>query len=333
VIFLQSNTRSIEVLFIICGARSLFISPDSQDHLRLKWKLEFYPVLGFLRLLGFLPRGASLLVSRLFAGLLYVLHVKLRRNALFNLSLAYPDSSLSWRKQVLGGVYANLARLLAEFSQIPKLTPQNISRHVIYDGFENYLAAKQRGRGVLFLTAHFGAWELCPVAHALHGHPLKFLVRPIDNPLVDQLVNSFRSRCGNQVIDKKNAVREIVRILKNNEALGILIDQNTTLDAGIFVDFFGIPACTTTSLATLALRTGATVLPGFLIWDRKLRKHRLRFEPPVEAQRTGDFQVDILLNTQNFNRILEQLIRKYPDQWLWVHRRWKTRPPGEKPLY
>jgi KDO2-lipid IV(A) lauroyltransferase len=284
-------------------------------------------------MLGVMPWGTSLFVSRLFTALIYLFHPKLRRIGLLNLSLAFPDSALAWRKRVLRGVYANLARLLGAFSQIPKLTAENISRHVIYDGFENFLEAEQHGKGVLFLTAHFGAWELCPVAHALYGHPLKFLVRPIDNPLVDHLVNRYRSQCGNLVIDKKNAVREIVRALKNNEALGILIDQNTTLDDGIFADFFGIPACTTTSLATLALRTGALVLPGFLIWDRKLKKHRLRFEAPVEVRRMGDFQTDIATNTQRFNQILEDIIRKYPDQWLWVHRRWKTRPPGEKPLY
>lgn len=286
-----------------------------------------------MRLLGALPWGTALFVSRLFAALIYLFHSKLRRNVLLNLTLAFPDSSLAGRRRVLRGVYANLARLLGAFSQIPKLTPGNISQYVIYDGFENYLEAKEQGKGVLFLTAHIGAWELCPVAHALYGHPLKFLVRPIDNPLVDQLVNRYRSQCGNQVIDKKNAVREIVRALKSNEALGILIDQNTTLDDGIFVNFFGIPACTTTSLATLALRTGALVLPGFLIWDRKLKKHRLRFEAPVQVRRTGDFQADIALNTRMFNQILEEIVRKYPDQWLWVHRRWKTRPPGERPLY
>lgn len=286
-----------------------------------------------LRFLGFLPRRGSAIVSRLIADLLYWCHPKLKRTGLKNLLLAFPESDLIWRKKVLRGVYVNLARLLTEFSQFPHLTPDNISRHVIYDGFENYQAAKNAGKGVLFLTAHFGAWELCPVAHALYGHPLHFLARPVDNPLVDQLVNRYRTSCGNRVIDKKNSVREIVRILKNNGELGILIDQNTTLDAGIFVDFFGIPACTTTSLATLALRTGAMVLPGFLIWDRRLKKHRLRFETPVAVNRTEDFQSDIRENTHRFNQMLENLIRKYPDQWLWIHRRWKTRPPGDSPLY
>jgi KDO2-lipid IV(A) lauroyltransferase len=171
------------------------------------------------------------------------------------------------------------------------------------------------------------------VAQALYGHPLKFLVRPIDNPRIDQLINSYRTYCGNEVIEKKNALKETVRTLKQNGAIGILIDQNVTLDAGIFVDFFNIPACTTTSLATIALRTDASVLPGFLIWDPKIRKHRLRFESPIVLDKTGNPQDDIAKYTARFNQILEKTVRKNPDQWLWVHRRWKTRPPGEPPLY
>jgi KDO2-lipid IV(A) lauroyltransferase len=295
--------------------------------------LEYYPVKGLLTFLGGLPHSLAWIVSHLFAGALFLLHRKLRRHALRSLEIAFPEMPAKTRKKILTGVFRNLARLLTEFSQMPKLNPGNIAERVIYDGYENFLAASQSGRGVLFLTAHFGAWELCPVAHALCGHPLKFLVRPIENSRIDDLVNHYRTLCGNQVISKKNAVSEIVRTLKSNGALGILIDQNTTLDAGVFADYFGTPACTTPSLAILALRTGASVLPGFLIWDAKIKKHRLRFEPPVELVKTGNQQDDIVANTALFNRVLEQVVRRYPDQWLWVHRRWKTRPPGEKPLY
>jgi KDO2-lipid IV(A) lauroyltransferase len=286
-----------------------------------------------LTFLGWLPHSLAWGLSHLFAAVLFMLHGRLRRHALRSLEIAFPEWPAKTRQKILLGVFRNLARLLTEFSQMPKLNPGNIAERVIYDGYENFLAASQAGRGILFLTAHFGAWELCPVAHALHGHPLKFLVRPIENPKVDDLVNRYRTLCGNQVIAKKNAVSEIVRTLKNNGALGILIDQNATLDAGIFADFMGTPACTTPSLATLALRTGASVLPGFLIWDAKIKKHRLRFEPPVELVNTGNRQEDIVANTTRFNQVLEQLVRRYPDQWLWVHRRWKTRPPGEEPLY
>ena len=247
--------------------------------------------------------------------------------------MALPEMGETAREKIVRGVFSNMGRLLAEFCQFQRLSRENISEVVIYDGFENFATSVERGKGTLFLTAHFGAWELCPAAHALHGYPLKFVVRPIDNPLVDSLVNRYRTMSGNQIIEKKNSLKEILKTLKDNGAIGILIDQNTTRDAGVFADLFNIPACTTTSLASIALRTGATIVPGFLIWDEQLRKHRLHFEPPPELIRSGDLQRDIAENTALFNRILEEMVRKYPDQWLWVHRRWKTRPEGGKELY
>jgi KDO2-lipid IV(A) lauroyltransferase len=280
-----------------------------------------------------LPRGLSLSLGRLISEAGYLFSTRLRRIGEKNLALAFPDLPLSQRRRIIKGVFVNLGRLLGEFSQLPKLTRENIKEVVVYDGFENYAESARRGKGTLYLTAHFGAWELCPFAHAVYGHPLKFVVRPIDNPLIDRVINSFRMLSGNQIIEKREALREILKALKKNEAVGILIDQNATLDAGVFVPFFGIPACTTTSIATIALRTGATVLPGVLIWDDKLRKHRLRFEPPVDLIETGNLQYDIAVNTALFNQILEGLVRKYPDQWLWVHRRWKTRPAGENEFY
>jgi Kdo2-lipid IVA lauroyltransferase/acyltransferase len=247
--------------------------------------------------------------------------------------MACPELGATKKRLVVKGVFLNLGRLLGEFSQLPKLNRQNVSNVVVYDGFENYAASVRRGKGTLFLTAHFGAWELCPFAHAVYGHPLRFLIRPLDNPLVDWLVNHYRTLSGNEIISRKNSLREIFEALRKNQGVGILIDQNTSLDEGIFADYFNIPACTTTGLAVIALRTNATVLPGVLIWDERLRKHRLRFEPPVDLIRTGRTHADIAQNTLHFNKILEGLVRQHPDQWLWVHRRWKTRPPGERSLY
>jgi len=283
--------------------------------------------------LGAIPRSAALTAGRLVAWITFQLSKRLRAIAEHNLKLALPELSQAGREQIVRGVFANLGRLLAEFCQLPKLDARNVSECVIYDGYENFAKALDRGQGVLFLTAHYGAWELCPYAHALYGHPLKFVVRPIDNPLVDQLVNRYRMGSGNQIIEKKNSLREILVTLKRGEAVGILIDQNTFREAGVFAPFFNIPACTTTSLATIALRTGAAVVPGVLIWDAALRKHRLRFEPPVPLLQTGNKQEDILANTTRYNQVLEELVRKHPEQWLWVHRRWKTRPEGVEELY
>ena len=272
-------------------------------------------------------------ISRMVALLAFYIMRNLRNTASKNLQFALPHLPPAQNLRIVKGVFINFGRLLAEFALLPKLNPKNISKIVIYEGFENFSESVRRGKGTLFLTAHFGAWELSPFAQAVYGHPLKFVIRPIDNPYLDRLSNSYRTRSGNQIIKKKNSIKELLRALRSKETVGILIDQNTTLDTGIFVDFFGIPACTTTGLAALALRTGATVIPGFLIWDSTLGKHRLHFEPPVEIIQTGDHRSDIIQNTARFNKVLENLVRRYPDQWLWVHRRWKTRPPGEKMLY
>jgi KDO2-lipid IV(A) lauroyltransferase len=158
-------------------------------------------------------------------------------------------------------------------------------------------------------------------------------VRQIDNPYIDSLVDYYRGCRGNKAIDKNNSVRAILAALKRGEAVGILIDLNTVRNQGVFCDFFGIPACSTTGLATLALRTKAAVVPGFLIWDEKLGKHKLHFEPEVEITSTGDQKEDIYQNTVKFNKVIENIVRLYPDQWMWVHRRWKTRPEGEKDIY
>jgi KDO2-lipid IV(A) lauroyltransferase len=299
----------------------------------MRERLEYYLAAIVLRSLTRLPRRVARVATQAIAVLGYWLAGRLRRVAYFNLQLALPNLPLDDRHRIVKGVFKNLGRLLAEFSQLPKLTPENISEVVIYDGFENYSEAKQRGKGVVFMTAHFGAWELSSYAHCVYGHPMMFLVRALDNPFVNELVMSYRQRAGNVGVDKRNSMREILKSLRKNEAVGILIDQNTMPEEGVFVNFFGVPACTTAGVATLALRTGAAVLPAVLIWDGRLKKHRLRFEPAVAIQDTGDFQNDVVTNTAKFNQALEEKIRIYPDQWLWVHRRWKTRPVGEPAIY
>jgi KDO2-lipid IV(A) lauroyltransferase len=162
---------------------------------------------------------------------------------------------------------------------------------------------------------------------------MKFVVREIDNPRVERLISNYRTRGGNAPVSRRNASRDILKALRNNETVGILMDQNTVREEGVFADFFDIPAATTPAVATFALRTGAAVIPGFLIWDEALQKHRLRFDPALELIQTGDRASDILENTKMFNRVLEGYVRKNPDQWLWIHRRWKTRPEGNAPLY
>ncbi len=295
--------------------------------------LEFIPAWLLLKLLGLLPRDGAVFVGRLIARAAYHLHGRLRRVGYRNLALAIPELATADRHVIVKRVFNNLGRLLGEFSQIPKLTRQNITKLVEYDGFENYKRASDRGRGVLMLTGHVGAWELCAFAQGVYGHPLSFLVRPLDNPLLDRMVNRYRELSGNRTIDKNKAVRPVLEILRRGQDVGLLIDVNTLPDQGVFCDFFRIPACSSTGLAVFALRADAPVVPGFLIWDERLRKHRLRFEPEIPLIRTGDFKEEVMLNTARFTKVIEEYARRYPDQWLWIHKRWHTRPEGESDLY
>ncbi|MGB8542207.1 MAG: lysophospholipid acyltransferase family protein [Candidatus Acidiferrales bacterium] len=283
--------------------------------------------------LGLLPRPIARFAGESFAAAAYAFRHPLRRAAMFNLALAFPDWSEAQRKRVIRGMIQQIGWMGAEFSQFPRYTRSNIEKIVVLDGFENFDAARRRGKGVLFLTGHMSAWELAPFAHALYGHPLHFLVRPIANRRVDALVNRYRCLSGNQPIEKNKSARSILRILADGGTVGILSDHNTVLEESVFVDFFGIPASTTSGLARIALRTDAAVVPGFLSWDRERRKYRLRFEPAVELSRTGDEEQDVRESTARFTRIIENYVRANPDQWLWVHKRWKTRPPGEPEIY
>jgi Kdo2-lipid IVA lauroyltransferase/acyltransferase len=286
-----------------------------------------------LKFLGILPRPAARFVGASCARAAYFLRPPLRRAAVFNLQLAFPDWSDAERKGAARRMIQQVGWMAGEFSQFPKYAKANIERVVTLDGYENFDAARRRGKGVLFLTGHMSAWELAPFAQALYGNPLHFLVRPIANSRVDALINHYRCLSGNQPIDKNRSARAVLRVLADGGTVGVLSDHNTSLEEGVFVDFFGIPASTTSGLARLALRTDAAVVPGFLSWDRERRKYRLRFEPAVELSRTSDEEEDVKENTQRFTRVIEDYVRAHPDQWLWVHKRWKTRPPGERPIY
>jgi KDO2-lipid IV(A) lauroyltransferase len=286
-----------------------------------------------IKTFAMMPRNLAYSAARVLAWGGFHLAGRQRRAGLHNLRIAFPEMSEAEREEILRGSFQNLGRLLVEFTHFPELNRGNISQYVIHDGLENYLEGLRRGRGVIFMTAHFGAWEMSSFAHALYGYPLKFVVRPIDNPRVEQLISSYRMLSGNVPIQRRRATRDILKALRQNEAVVILFDQNTTRSEGVFAEFFGIPAATTPAIALFALRAGAAVIPGFLIWDENLKKHRLRLDPPVELVNSGDLSYDLLQNTKRFNKILESYVRKYPDQWLWIHRRWKTRPEGEPSIY
>ena len=216
---------------------------------------------------------------------------------------------------------------------MPRYTLEQASEFIRYDGLENYLEAKARGRGVLVLTGHIGAWELSSFYHSLAGHPMSMVIRRLDNPQVDAMVNRIRCLHGNRVLHKDDFARGLIASMRAGETVGILMDTNMTPPQGLFVNFFGLAACTASGLARIALRTGAAVVPGFLIWHKDERRYVLHFLPALTLTNTGNAEADAQTNTQICTSALEDIIRRYPEQWLWVHRRWKTRPAGEAPVY
>jgi KDO2-lipid IV(A) lauroyltransferase len=250
-----------------------------------------------------------------------------------NLAMAFPESTESERGWMLRRVYRHLGWLLAEFCQMARYTPGDEGRVVRYEGLEHYLAAREAGRGVLVLTGHLGAWELSSFFHSLMGYPMGLVIRRLDNPLVDRLVNRMRCLHGNRVIHKDDFARGLIGSMRAGETVGILMDTNMTPPQGVFVPFFGIEACTASGLARVALKTDAAVLPGFLLWSDAERRYVLHFGEALTLVRTGDADADALTNTARFTAVIESYVRRYPDQWLWMHRRWKTRPPGEAKIY
>lgn len=295
--------------------------------------IEYAAAWSGLKFLGLLPRGAARFVGASCAAIAYGLRPPLRRAAAFNLRLAFPEWTDKERGRAIRRMIQQIGWMAGEFSQFPKYTRANIERIVVLDGYENFDGARRRGKGVMFLTGHMSAWELAPFAQALYGNPLHFLVRPVANGKVDALINRYRSLSGNRPIEKNRSVRAVLQVLAQGGTVGVLSDHNTSLEEGVFVDFFGIPASTTSGLARLALRTDAAVVPGFLSWDSERGKYRLRFGPMIELLRTCDEEADVRTNTQRFTRVIEDYVRAHPDQWLWIHKRWKTRPPGEQAIY
>jgi KDO2-lipid IV(A) lauroyltransferase len=290
-------------------------------------KLEYWAAVAVLGSLEHAPRPVAERLARCCTALLDRAVPRLRRVALRNLSLAFPEKSEAERREIADGVFRSIARLLVAFAKFPRINRENVSRWIRYEGYEHFESALRCGRGVLFATAHLGNWELSAFAHALLAAPMHVIVRPLDNPGIDRLVAARRTLSGNRIIEKTDFARTMLKALKANEAVGILIDQNSSLEQGAFVEFFGVPACAGTGFAKIAARSGAIVIPGFALWSDEEKRYVLRFYPPVEI--SGRAEED----TARLHALLETVIREHPDQWLWIHRRWKTRPPGTPPLY
>jgi KDO2-lipid IV(A) lauroyltransferase len=294
---------------------------------RLRNVLEYCAAIAALNTLQWTPRRLSFALARFYARMLDVAIPRLRRVARRNLAMALPEFTPQRHAEIVDGVFRSIARILVTFAKFPAIRRGYLGHWIRLEGGEHFDQAREAGRGVLVATAHLGNWELSAFAHALMTAPMNVVVRPLDNPMIDALVERRRALTGNRPIGKKDFARAILKALAANEAVGILIDQNAALDTGIFVDFFGVPASAGTGFAKFAAHSGATVVPGFALWSEQEQRYVLRFYPPLEM--TGDAVRD----TQTLHAKLEEIIREYPEQWLWIHRRWKTRPPGEASPY
>ncbi len=295
--------------------------------------IEYAAARSVLAVLSALPLNWAMGLGRSMGSVAHRLAGNLRQTGERNLQLAFPEKSGQERRAILSACFRSLGRQLGLFSHFSTESREELLSHIEWRGLENLETAKSHGHAVILFTGHVGAWELSSFGLSLQGHALSFLVRRLDNPKVEQLVDRIRTRFGNQSVDKRGAARPMLTILKNGGTLGLLVDLNTLDDEAIFVDFFGVQAATTFMLAKLALRTDAVVLPIFAPWDEKLGKFLVHMLPPVSIERTGDEQEDVRKFTAELSRSVEDYIRRYPDQWLWIHKRWKTRPPGEKEIY
>lgn len=295
--------------------------------------LEYWLVVAVARVLGAMPRPLARLWARGLAFVVYWLFGRLRRVGTRNLEMALPELFPDARKKILRQLYNYLGWQLVEFCRMPRYTPENTRNWLRTEGLEHYLAAQAKGKGVLVITGHLGAWELSSFYHSLMGHPMGMVIRRLDNRRLDRFVNSIRCMHGNYVLHKDDFGRGLLTAMHKGGTVGILMDTNMTPPQGAFVKFFGIEACTATGLAHVARKTGAAVLPGFMLWEPAERRYVLHFGPEVEIPHTQNVAADILAGTQICTSVIESWIRRYPDQWLWIHRRWKTRPPGESPLY
>ncbi len=300
---------------------------------KLQTNLEYAAVRGIVGAIGLFPLAASMKIGEAFGHIPFRFLNRLRSIGYRNLKLALPELSREEHERILRGAFASFGRQLGFISHLNSLTPQNLGENIEVEGLEYCKMAQAAGRGTIIFTAHFGGWELSHSIVAALGYPMNIVVRRIDNPKIEDLVGNLRGRFGSRTIDKKESAKAMLRILQKNEFLGILIDLNAQEHEGVFVDFFGVPASTTTGVAKLALRTKSVVLPGFPVWQKEKKRYVLKICEPVELPDTGDAVENIKVLTQRMTAKVEEFVRRYPDQWLWIHKRWHTQPKGSQVIY
>ena len=302
---------------------------------KLRTFLEYAAAKSVLSALGRLPAPAAYGIGRGMGKIAYLLARNLRRTGAINLRLAFPEKSDEERAQLLRECFESLGRELGLFSQMASRSREELKQLIEVRGWENHdNAVAVHGQKLVLYTGHLGAWEMTSFGFSMLGHCFTFLVRRIDNPRIEEMVDRVRTKFGNTTIDKLTAARLMFKIMRTGEtSIGLLPDLNTLDDEAIFVDFFGVPAATTFLVAKMALRTQTPIMPVFSPWNAEIGKYLIDVEPLITVETTGDEDADIRRVTTEITQRVENQIRQYPGQWLWIHKRWKTRPPGEPPIY
>jgi Kdo2-lipid IVA lauroyltransferase/acyltransferase len=298
-------------------------------------RVEFLFLRGFMGALAALPLPAAFRIAEALAFLVYLLDRPHRRIGMINLGLAFPEKPIRERRRILRESFLNLGRMAAELAHIPRTPAAVIHDRVRFadEAWWSEAIGWERPSGVLILSGHFGNWELLVYAHGLRGHPVHMVHRAIANPLVDRWLNDLRRGAGTKLIRKRTAARDVLQALRQKELLVLPFDQNSVRGMGIFVDFFGVPASTNAGLCRIAMRAEAPIAPAFIVRDGRTARHTVHVLPVIYPTRGDDLEADVLALTKQCSAIFEDMVRRYPEQWLWMHKRWKTRPPGEPKIY
>jgi Kdo2-lipid IVA lauroyltransferase/acyltransferase len=317
------------------GRRRVRRVAKAMPAVRVRHWAEYWLVRAVAGVLAAMPLGLALRCCEAVASVAWLLDVRHRRIGMRNLAIAFPDRSVTERRRILHESFRNVGRMLAELVHLPRLTDAQLRDMVRFEdeaGWEAAITAP-RDTGGLILSGHFGNWELLVYAHGRRGHPVSMVHRTIGNALVDRWFNAIRARAGTRLLRKSHAATSVLRALRARELLVLPFDQNSTRRQGVFVPFFGLPASTNAGLARIALRGGVPVVPVFIVRQGRAARHVVRLLPIMYAEPTGDFERDVVETTARFSRVFEAMVREHPEQWLWVHRRWKTRPAGEPRFY
>lgn len=295
--------------------------------------LEYLPVAALLRMFAAMPLQRAVMLGASLGSLIMRLDLGNRPIAVKNLEIAFPELDRDARLKILTAMYRNWGRVIAEWPHAGALNRANIENFVTYDGIENlsHALTLAEKRGVIILTAHYGNFELLPLAHSIYGHPLAMVHRPNRNPSIDQEIRRVRTSFGAEIVERKQAGLGIVKYLRRKYQVAVALDLDVR--DGIFVDFFGMKACTSDGVARIAMATRAPVVPAFMVRDGHSARHRITVLPVMEMAVTPDREQCVLENTQRMTAAIEMMIRRHPEHWNWIHRRWKTRPKGEERFY